>query len=66
MYDYLIMKFPLLSIASQKHYKDALEVFNTLRKVDKLSGGEEIYLAALSDLLDMYVARNNLGEPAPA
>jgi HTH-type transcriptional regulator/antitoxin HigA len=50
----LILAFPLASISSETHLKQAQKVLDHLLSKSILDNGEEIYLDALSDLVGVY------------
>src|ERR1700704_3494598 len=60
----LIQEFPLASIKSEQHRKDAQEVMDLLLARGKLDDGEETYLDALSDLVAAYEDDHHRIEPA--
>ena len=49
----LVQKFPLVSIESDEQLKEAQEVLDRLLRLD-LDEGEEAYVDALSDLIEVY------------
>ena len=53
-YLHLILEFPLTSLKSEKHFREAQKVIDRLLLKGKLTPGEEMYLDALSDLLAAY------------
>ena len=60
----LVRQFPLSSIGSDKHLEEAQQVMDDLRARRKLDKGEEIYLDALSDLVEVYEDEHYAIEPA--
>lgn len=50
----LVREFPLTSIKSDKHLKEAQKVIDQLLAKGKLNRGKETYLDALSDLVELY------------
>ena len=54
--DYLALcrKFPLLSIRDDAHLDEAISRIDALIDRDELSPGEQAYLEALSDLVEIY------------
>jgi HTH-type transcriptional regulator/antitoxin HigA len=60
----LIEEFPLASIKSERHVKEAQEVMDWLLKRGKLDEGEATYLDALSDLVAAYEDVHESIEPA--
>src|SRR5947209_2730807 len=50
----LVKAFPLASIKSREHLREAQKVIDRLLAKGKLNYGEETYLDALSDLLELY------------
>jgi HTH-type transcriptional regulator/antitoxin HigA len=58
------MEFPLTSIQSEEHLTAAQEVMDNLLFKGKLSCGEEMYLAALSDLVAACEDEHHPIEPA--
>ena len=60
----LVRQFPLSSIGSDKHLEEAQQVMDELLARRKLDKGEEIYLDALSDLVEVYEDEHYAIEPA--
>lgn len=60
----LIAVFPLSSIQSDEHLKEAQLVMNRLLFKQDLNAGEEMYLDALSDLVAIYEDKHYPIEPA--
>src|SRR5262245_16652054 len=60
----LVQEFPLASIKSERHLKEAQEVIDSLLAKGKLDEGEETYLDALSDLVAAYEDDHHAIEPA--
>ena len=60
----LVIKFPLASLKSEKHFQDAQAVIDELLAQGKPSVGEEMYLDALSDLIAAYEDTHYPIEPA--
>lgn len=60
----LVLDFPLASIKSDKHLKEAQRVMDKLLARDKLDAGEDMYLDALSDLVGSYEDEHHAIEPA--
>jgi HTH-type transcriptional regulator/antitoxin HigA len=50
----LVREFPLTSIRSDRYLKEAQKVIDRLLAKGKLDRGEETYLDALSDLVELY------------
>ncbi len=53
-YFVLVQEFPLTSIRSDKQLREAQKVIDQLLAQGKLDRGEEMYLDALSDLVELY------------
>jgi HTH-type transcriptional regulator / antitoxin HigA len=60
----LIQEFPLASIKSEGHLKQAQAVIDALLARSKLDEGEDMYLDALSDLVAAYEDEHHRIEPA--
>ena len=60
----LVTAFPLASIQSDEHLRDAQKVVDRLLAKGKLGKGEELYLDALSDLVATYEDEHHAIEPA--
>lgn len=60
----LVLDFPLASIKSDEHLKEAQKVLDGLLARGVLNEGEEIYLDALSDLVGAYEDEHHTIEPA--
>jgi HTH-type transcriptional regulator / antitoxin HigA len=60
----LVQTFPLASINSERHLKEAQEVMDELLKHRKRDDGEAMYLDALSDLVAAYEDAHHAIEPA--
>jgi HTH-type transcriptional regulator / antitoxin HigA len=60
----LVQEFPLASIKSERHLKEAQQVMDSLLARGKLDEGEETYLDALSDLVAAYEDDHYAIEPA--
>jgi HTH-type transcriptional regulator / antitoxin HigA len=60
----LVQTFPLSSIRSEAHLKQAQKVMDQLLGQGKLKNGEEMYLDALSDLVAVYEDQHHRIEPA--
>lgn len=60
----LVQKFPLASIKSEEHLREAQKVMDRLLAQGKLDKGEEMYLDALSDLVAAYEDVHHAIEPA--
>ena len=60
----LVLDFPLASIKSDEHLKEAQKVLDGLLARGVLNEGEEIYLDALSDLVGSYEDEHHAIEPA--
>lgn len=60
----LIQTFPLLSIRSEEHLREAQKVMDRLLAKGKLDNGEETYLDALSDLVGVYEDEHHAIDPA--
>jgi HTH-type transcriptional regulator/antitoxin HigA len=63
-YLHLVRSFPLASIASDGHLREAQAVMDRLLGQGKLDPGEEMYLEALSDLVASYEDEHHAIEPA--
>ncbi len=63
-YLYLVLNFPLASIRSEEHLDAAQEVIDRLLVQGKLTGGEVLYLDALSDLVAAYEDEHHAIQPA--
>ncbi len=50
----LIQEFPLASIRDDAHLDEAIAMMNRLTTGRSLSSGEDLYLRALADLIEMY------------
>jgi HTH-type transcriptional regulator / antitoxin HigA len=50
----LVVSFPLASIRSEEHLREAQKVMDGLLAKKSLDDGEELYLDALSDLVSAY------------
>ena len=61
----LIQNFPLASIKSNGHLKEAQAVIDALLARGRLNAGEDMYLDALSDLVGAYEDDHYRIEPAP-
>jgi HTH-type transcriptional regulator / antitoxin HigA len=60
----LVIAFPLASIRSEEHLREAQKVIDELLAQGELKGGEEMYLDALSDLVAAYEDEHYAIEPA--
>jgi len=60
----LVQDFPLASIRSDGHLREAQRVIDQLLAQGKLDEGEQTYLDALSDLVGTYEDENFAIEPA--
>ncbi|MEX0612159.1 MAG: helix-turn-helix domain-containing protein [Pirellulales bacterium] len=60
----LVMAFPLASIKSDEHVREAQKVMDRLLARGKLDGGQAMYLDALSDLVAAYEDVHHAIEPA--
>ncbi|HEV3259705.1 MAG TPA: helix-turn-helix domain-containing protein [Gemmataceae bacterium] len=60
----LVMAFPLASIKSDEHVREAQKVMDRLLAKGELDAGEEMYLDALSDLVAAYEDEHYAIEPA--
>jgi HTH-type transcriptional regulator/antitoxin HigA len=60
----LVQSFPLTSIQSDKHLREAQAVMDTLLAKGSLDDGEQAYLEALSDLVAAFEDRHHAIEPA--
>jgi HTH-type transcriptional regulator / antitoxin HigA len=60
----LILAFPLSSIRSEEHLKEAQKVMDRLLAQGELDDGEATYLDALSDLVGVYEDEHHAIEPA--
>lgn len=60
----LVLKFPLVSLKSEERFQEAQAVIDGLLAKRKLSGGEAMYLDALSDLVAAYEDTRYPIEPA--
>jgi HTH-type transcriptional regulator/antitoxin HigA len=60
----LVTAFPLASIRSEEQLHEAQKVMDQLLAGGALSGGEEMYLDALSDLVATYEDAHHAIEPA--
>jgi HTH-type transcriptional regulator / antitoxin HigA len=60
----LVMAFPLASIKSEEHIREAQKVMDRLLARGELDDGEEMYLDALSDLVAAYEGEHYPIEPA--
>ncbi len=60
----LVSAFPLASIKSDEHLREAQGVMDRLLATGRLDHGEEIYLDALSDLAAAYEDQQHAIEPA--
>jgi HTH-type transcriptional regulator / antitoxin HigA len=60
----LVTVFPLASIQSDDHLREATRVIDRLLAKSKLAKGEELYLDALSDLVASYEDEHYAIEPA--
>ncbi len=60
----LVQDFPLASIKSEQHLKEAQQVMDALLAQAKLDEGGETYLDALSDLVGSYEDVHHAMEPA--
>lgn len=60
----LVIRFPLISIRSEKHFDEAQSVIDRLLRAGTLDRGEEAYLDALSDLVAVYEDEHHAIEPA--
>jgi len=59
-----VMAFPLASIKSDEHLKEAQQVMDRLLAKGRFDHGEEMYLEALSDLVAAYEDEHHAIEPA--
>jgi HTH-type transcriptional regulator / antitoxin HigA len=50
----LVREFPLVSIQSDKQLRSASEFLDTVMRHGALDGGEQAYVDALSDLIEVY------------
>jgi HTH-type transcriptional regulator/antitoxin HigA len=53
-YERLLRIFPLVSLKTKREITEAREVLNGLLRKGRLNAGEELYLEALSDLIEVY------------
>ncbi len=60
----LVQTIPLVSIGSDEHLEAASDTVDQLMAKDNLDHGEEMYLDALSDLIETYEDRHHDIEPA--
>jgi HTH-type transcriptional regulator/antitoxin HigA len=60
----LVQDFPLASVKSERHLKEAQLVIDFLLTRGKLDEGEETYLDALSDLVGAYEDEHHAIDPA--
>jgi len=60
----LVLAFPLASIKSDEHLREAQAVMDRLLAKDQRDDGEEMYLDALSDLVAAYEDAYHTIEPA--
>lgn len=60
----LVTAFPLVSIRSDDHLEVAGQVMDRILAKGKLDHGEELYLDALSDLVEAYEYNHETIEPA--
>lgn len=60
----LVVAFPLASIKSDEHLREAQRVLDRLLARAALDNGEELYLDALSDLVGTYEDEHHAIEPA--
>ena len=60
----LVTAFPLVSIRSADHLEVAGQVMDRILAKGKLDHGEELYLDALSDLVEAYEYNHETIEPA--
>ena len=60
----LVTAFPLVSIRSDDHLEVAGQVMDRILAKGKLDQGEELYLDALSDLVEAYEYNHETIEPA--
>ena len=60
----LVMTFPLASIQSGEHLREAQKVIDRLLAKSRLDKGEDLYLDALSDLTATYEDEHHAIEPA--
>jgi HTH-type transcriptional regulator / antitoxin HigA len=60
----LVISFPLKSIESDEHLEAASQVIDNLLAQDRLDHGVEMYLDALSDLVNAYEEKNHAIPPA--
>jgi HTH-type transcriptional regulator / antitoxin HigA len=60
----LVLAFPLASIKTDEHLREAQTVMDRLLANSELDDGEELYLDALSDLVAAYENEHHAIEPA--
>ncbi len=60
----LVLAFPLASIRSERHLREAQKVMDRLLAKGRLDEGEEMYLDALSDLVGAYEDEHHAITPA--
>jgi HTH-type transcriptional regulator/antitoxin HigA len=63
----LVKRFPLTSIHDDDHLTQAQKMIDSLLAREPLDDGEEAYLDALSDLIEVYESQTvHIGEPSDA